>query len=51
MFWFGSGFLKGFATTLVVGVLLSMFSAMIITKILMELLAMAGLEKIKWLWK
>lgn len=50
LFGFGSSFVKGFATTLSLGVLLSMFSAIIITKNLLKLLQGTRLEKIKWLW-
>lgn len=42
---FGSGFIQGFALILIVGVLLSMFTAIIITRIIMRLL------EVKWLAK
>ncbi len=47
---FGIGFLRGFATTLTVGVLLSMFSAMFVTKTLMHLFVGTKLENIKSIW-
>ncbi|MDP3995073.1 MAG: protein translocase subunit SecD [bacterium] len=49
--WFGSSVIKGFAITLGIGVLVSMFSAIIITRVWVE---MAGrnrwLASKKWLW-
>ena len=44
---FGSGFVQGFALILVLGVLLSMFTAIVITRILMRLLENRWLEKHK----
>ncbi len=38
LFWLGTGTIKGFAVTLSVGILVSMFSAIVITRFLMELL-------------
>jgi len=51
MFGFGSSFVKGFAFTLSLGVLTSMFSAMIVTKNFMRICVGTRLEKIKWLWR
>lgn len=51
LFWFGTGFLKGFATTLMVGVILSMASALFITRTLLALFENTKLEKVNWLWK
>ena len=51
MFVFGSSFVKGFAVALSLGVLVSMFSAIIITKTLMRTFVGTKLEKIKWLWR
>ncbi len=39
LFWFSTSLIRGFALTLVIGILASMFSAMIITKIFMRCLA------------
>ncbi|MCX6791308.1 MAG: protein translocase subunit SecD [Candidatus Gribaldobacteria bacterium] len=50
MFLFGTSFVKGFAFTLAVGVLVSMFSALFTTKTLMKLFSSTKQEKIKWLW-
>ncbi len=44
---FGSGFIKGFAITLILGVLLSMFTAIIITRILIDTLSTNWFEKRK----
>jgi preprotein translocase subunit SecD len=50
MFIFGTSFVKGFAFTLSLGVLVSMFSALFTTKTLMRIFVGASLEKLKWLW-
>jgi preprotein translocase subunit SecD len=39
LFWLGTGSIKGFAVTLSIGILVSMFSALFITKILLQVLA------------
>ena len=39
LFYFGSGPIKGFAVTLSIGILASMFTAIVVTKIILELLA------------
>jgi len=46
--WFGVGILKGFAITLGIGVLLSMFSAIIVTRTFLLLVVRRGLEKRLW---
>lgn len=51
MFVFGSSFVKGFAVALSLGVLVSMFSAIIITRTLMRFFIGTKAEKIKWLWR
>jgi len=51
MFSFGSSFVKGFAFTLSLGVVVSMFSAIIVTRTLMRMFLGTKLEKIKWLWR
>ena len=50
MFGFGSSFVKGFALTLSLGILISMFSAMFITKVLMNAFADTRWEKFKRFW-
>jgi len=49
-FGLGTSFIKGFALTLSFGVLISMFSAIIITKNFLRCFIGTKLEKIKWLW-
>ena len=51
LFAFGTSFVKGFAFTLTLGILVSMFSAIIVTKNFLRLFVGTKLEKFKWLWK
>jgi len=51
LFGFGTSFIKGFATTLSLGILISMFSAIIITKNFLKVFVNTRLEKIKILWQ
>ncbi|MEK7188348.1 MAG: protein translocase subunit SecD, partial [Patescibacteria group bacterium] len=51
LFTFGTSFVKGFAFTLILGVLLSMFSAIFITKNLLKFFVGTRFEKFGWLWK
>ena len=51
MFGFGTSFVKGFALVLALGILVSMFSALLITRLFLKLLAHSKLEKVKWLWQ
>lgn len=44
LFWFSSSVIKGFALTLLIGVLLSMFSAIAVTRVFLQLVA-------TWRWK
>lgn len=48
--WFGVGILKGFAITLGIGVLLSMFSAIFITRTFLLLIARKKIESHLWLF-
>ena len=50
LFTFGVGFVKGFALTLFLGILISMFSAIVITKNFLIFFEGTKLEKVKWLW-
>jgi len=50
MFFFGTSFIKGFALTLSLGILVSMFSAIFITKTFLDAFVRTKLEKIKFLW-
>ncbi len=51
LFGLGTSFIKGFALTLSIGILLSMFSAIFITRNLLRLFAGTRLEKWGWMWK
>ena len=51
LFGFGTSFVKGFALVLSLGVLVSMLSAIFITKNLLKLFINTRFEKISWLWK
>ena len=51
LFGIGTSFVKGFATTLILGILVSLFSAMVLTRGFFLLFSSSKkLEKIKWLW-
>jgi len=50
MFSFGTSFVKGFALTLSLGILVSMFSALFATKTFLRTFIGTRLEKIRWLW-
>ncbi len=50
MFSFGTSFVKGFALTLSLGILTSMFSALFITRTFLRSFAGSALERVKWLW-
>jgi len=51
MFGFGTSFVRGFALTLSLGILVSMFSALFITRTLLRSFIGTRWEKIKWLWQ
>ena len=51
LFWFGTSFIKGFALTLSFGILLSMFSAIFITRNFLRAFVGTKLENWKWLWR
>ncbi len=44
----GSGTVKGFATTLAIGIVLSMFTALVITKILLKAMYSLGIDEVKY---
>ena len=50
MFGFGTSFVKGFALTLSLGILVSMFSAIFVTRTFLGCFHGTRLEKVKWLW-
>lgn len=47
----GTGSIKGFATTLMVGIILSMFTALVITKMLLNAAVSIGINKTKYFGK
>lgn len=49
LYWFGTSVIKGFALTLSIGILISMFSAVVITRNFMRLLPSQKMDKWKWL--
>jgi len=49
LIWMGTGFIKGFAVILIIGVLLSMFTAIVLVKILLQFVAGKWLENRMWL--
>lgn len=51
LFGLGTSFIKGFALTLSIGIIISMFSAIFITRNLLRLFVNTRLENIKWLWR
>jgi len=51
LFVIGTSFVKGFATTLILGILSSLFAAMIVTRTLLNCFRGTRFEKIKWLWR
>jgi protein-export membrane protein SecD len=51
LFFLGTSFIKGFAFTLSIGILVSMFSAIFITRNLLRLFVNTRLERLKFLWR
>ena len=51
LFYFGTSFVKGFALTLTLGILVSMFSAIFITRTFLRCFKGTKLENWRWLWK
>jgi len=50
LFYFGSSIIRGFATNLALGILISMFSAIMLTRTLLACVSETRLTKILWLW-
>lgn len=50
LFSFGAGFIKGFALTLMFGIVASLFSAIFITRNFLRLVENTVLARMKWLW-
>lgn len=51
LFAFGTSFIKGFALTLSLGLLLSLFSAVVASRSFLRVFAGTGLKKLRWLWR
>jgi len=51
LFGFATSFIKGFALTLGLGVVVSMFSAIVITRNFLKILIGKWFERINWLWR
>ncbi len=51
LYWFGSSLVRGFALTLGIGILISMFSAITLTRTFLRVLAGTRLAEVKLLWK
>lgn len=50
LFWFGTSTIKGFAVTLGIGVVISMFSAIVITRLLLKVVNSPRVQKYSFLW-
>lgn len=50
LFYFSTSFVQGFALTLGVGLLVSLFTAMVVTRYMMKVFLGGRIERIKWLW-
>ena len=48
LFFLGSGTIKGFATTLMIGIVISMFTALVITRLLVNSMIRAGIHNPKY---
>ncbi len=51
LFFLGTSFVKGFAATLIWGILLSMYSAIVVTRTFLRIFSGTRLGKVIWLWK
>jgi preprotein translocase subunit SecD len=51
LFELGTSFVKGFALTLSIGILVSMFSALFVTRTFLEMFKGNKMSEIKWFWK
>jgi len=50
LFWLGTSIIKGFALTLAIGILISMFSAIIVTRNFLRLVVNEKIERKGWLF-
>jgi len=51
LIWMGTSFVKGFALTLFIGIAVSMYSAIVVTRTFLRMVSSSKLGKFKWLWK
>lgn len=51
LYWIGSSFVQGFAFALIIGILLSMFTALFVSRLLLEVIAGTRLGKKQFIWK
>ncbi len=51
LYWFGTSLVRGFALTLALGLIISLLTAVIITKSFVRALASTRLREVKWMWK
>ena len=51
LYWFGSSVIRGFAVTLGVGVIISMFTAITVTRSFLRVLNAKHMTKLKWLFR
>lgn len=51
LYFLGTSFIKAFAFALILGILLNLFSSMVVSRIFLEFVAMGKIGKIKTLWK
>jgi preprotein translocase subunit SecD len=49
LFWFGSSVVKGFALTLAVGILVSMFTAITVSRSILRIVALSKLKRFNWM--
>lgn len=50
LYWIGSSFVRGFALTLIFGIFLSLFTAVFVARLLLEVTAGTRLGNTRWLW-
>lgn len=51
LYWFGASLVRGFALTLIIGILISMFSAITLTRTFLRGCAGTRLERVGFLWR
>ena len=50
LMWFGSSIIKGFAVTLIIGILSSMFTAITVSRTILKAIALTGAKKHLWMF-